>query len=115
MRAVVQRVSRASVSVGGETAGAIGRGFVVLLGVAQGDAPEDALSVAETDDNLGHAEEEGLDPVFHEFAIKRELVVLAADLNARLKLYPVDGGSWRHRFCVPDCAQKSVSWLLERD
>lgn len=79
------------------------------------DAPEDALSVAETDDNLGHAEEEGLDPEFHEFAIKHELVVLAAYLNARLKLHPVNGGSWRRRFCVPDCAQKSVYWLLERD
>ena len=37
MRAVVQRVSRASVRVGDETIGAIGRGFVVLTGFAPGD------------------------------------------------------------------------------
>ena len=41
MRAVCQRVSRAEVSVGGEWVGKIGRGLVVLLGVARADtAPE---------------------------------------------------------------------------
>jgi D-tyrosyl-tRNA(Tyr) deacylase len=42
MRAVVQRVSRARVSVDGETVGEIGRGFVVLLGVASVDSESDA-------------------------------------------------------------------------
>lgn len=42
MKALIQRVSRASVSVNGDTVGSIGRGLVVLLGVAQGDAKEDA-------------------------------------------------------------------------
>ncbi|MDR3228523.1 MAG: D-tyrosyl-tRNA(Tyr) deacylase, partial [Puniceicoccales bacterium] len=37
MRAVIQRVSRASVSVGGNVVGAIGRGLLVLLGVEAGD------------------------------------------------------------------------------
>jgi D-tyrosyl-tRNA(Tyr) deacylase len=37
MRAVVQRVSSASVTVEGETVAAIGRGLVVLLGVRRGD------------------------------------------------------------------------------
>jgi D-aminoacyl-tRNA deacylase len=37
MRALVQRVSRASVSVGGRVTGAIGPGLVVLLGVAHDD------------------------------------------------------------------------------
>jgi len=37
MRAVCQRVSRAEVRVAGETAGAIGAGLCVLLGVAAGD------------------------------------------------------------------------------
>ena len=37
MRACVQRVSEAAVTVDGETTGAIGRGFVVLLGVAADD------------------------------------------------------------------------------
>ena len=39
MRAVVQRVSRASVRVGGELTGEIGRGLLILLGVAGGDPP----------------------------------------------------------------------------
>ncbi len=47
MRAVVQRVSRAEVSVAGAVAGAIDLGLVVLLGVAEGDAPEDALYLAD--------------------------------------------------------------------
>ena len=42
MRAVVQRVSRAEVRVDGLPVGRIARGFVILLGVAQGDAAGDA-------------------------------------------------------------------------
>lgn len=42
MRAVVQCVSEASVTVEGETVGSIGRGFLVLLGVGQADADADA-------------------------------------------------------------------------
>ena len=42
MRAVVQRVTRASVAVGGAVAGAIERGFLVLVGVAADDAEHDA-------------------------------------------------------------------------
>lgn len=41
MRVVLQRVSRASVSVDGRTEGAIGRGHVVLVGVGEGDGPEE--------------------------------------------------------------------------
>lgn len=47
MRAVLQRVTRASVRVGGETAGEIGAGLVVLLGVARDDAEDDARYLAE--------------------------------------------------------------------
>lgn len=42
MRAVVQRVSESSVTVDGETVGAIGQGLLVLLGVGEGDSPGDA-------------------------------------------------------------------------
>ena len=42
MRALVQRVSSASVSVDGERLGSIGRGLVVLLGVRRGDDREAA-------------------------------------------------------------------------
>lgn len=41
MRAVLQRVSRAQVRVEGSTVGAIGSGYVALIGVERGDSEED--------------------------------------------------------------------------
>ena len=46
MRAVVQRVSRASVTVHGDVVGAIERGFAILLGVAHADGEEQARWMA---------------------------------------------------------------------
>jgi D-tyrosyl-tRNA(Tyr) deacylase len=47
MRAVLQRVTRASVRVAGETVGEIGGGLVVLLGVARDDRETDARYLVE--------------------------------------------------------------------
>ena len=47
MRAVVQRVSRASVRVGGRVVGEIGAGAVILLGVGRADTPESARALAQ--------------------------------------------------------------------
>jgi len=47
MRAVVQRVSQAAVSVSGETAGAIDRGLLVLLAIGRDDGPGDAAYVVD--------------------------------------------------------------------
>jgi D-aminoacyl-tRNA deacylase len=52
MRAVVQRVSRARVVVGGRTAGEIGPGLVVLLGVGLSDNPATASALARKIVNL---------------------------------------------------------------
>jgi D-tyrosyl-tRNA(Tyr) deacylase len=46
VRAVVQRVSSASVSVDGEGVASIGRGLLVLLGVRDGDGPLEADKIA---------------------------------------------------------------------
>ncbi|MEX2273423.1 MAG: D-aminoacyl-tRNA deacylase [Vicinamibacterales bacterium] len=46
MRAVVQRVTSASVHVGGRLTGAIDRGLLVLLGVGSQDGPDDVSYVA---------------------------------------------------------------------
>lgn len=46
MRAVVQRVGRAAVEVGGEEISRIGPGLLILLGVADGDTQEDVLWLA---------------------------------------------------------------------
>lgn len=47
MKAVVTRVSRASVTIDGKVNGAIGRGFLVLLGVGPEDTPWDAALLAD--------------------------------------------------------------------
>ena len=47
MKAVLQRVERASVKVDGEIVGACGAGLMILLGVAKGDTAEDARLLAE--------------------------------------------------------------------
>jgi len=45
--ALVQRVAEAKVTVGGETAGAIGRGILALIGVERGDGEAEAQRLAE--------------------------------------------------------------------
>ena len=47
MKVLVQRVSRGSVSIGGQTVGQIARGFVVLMGVRTGDTAADAEYLAQ--------------------------------------------------------------------
>jgi D-aminoacyl-tRNA deacylase len=59
MRAVVQRVSRASVKVGDEITGEIGRGLLVLLGVAREDTEADADYLAEKIAGLRIFEDDG--------------------------------------------------------
>jgi D-tyrosyl-tRNA(Tyr) deacylase len=52
MRAVLQRVSGATVDVDGACVGRIGRGWLILLGVAQGDDEHDATWMADKVLNL---------------------------------------------------------------
>ena len=52
MRAVVQRVTRASVTVGGEIIGAIGGGLVVLVGIARDDTKVEAAYLVDKISNL---------------------------------------------------------------
>lgn len=47
MRIVIQRVSRASVTIAGELHSSIGRGLMVLVGVEEGDSPADAQWLAD--------------------------------------------------------------------
>jgi D-tyrosyl-tRNA(Tyr) deacylase len=58
MRAVVQRVSRASVTVEGRVTGEIGNGLMILLGVGREDTPAVAASLAEKVANLRIFEDE---------------------------------------------------------
>ena len=52
MRALIQRVSKGSVTVNGETVSAIGTGYVILLGVGHGDGESQADWLAEKIANL---------------------------------------------------------------
>jgi D-aminoacyl-tRNA deacylase len=52
MRAVLQRVTRASVEVDGKCVGRIERGWLILLGVAQGDTDDDPAWIADKVLNL---------------------------------------------------------------
>ena len=52
MKALLQRVTRASVSVGCEVVGKIGQGLVVFIGVAHGDTERDANYLADKIANL---------------------------------------------------------------
>jgi D-tyrosyl-tRNA(Tyr) deacylase len=58
MRALLQRVSKASVSVDGQTISSIGKGLLILLGVGHGDGEEQAKFLAEKVANLRVFEDE---------------------------------------------------------
>lgn len=60
MKVLLQRVSAASVSVAGDLVGKIGRGLVVLVGVASGDTEKDAQYLAQKTASLRiFADDEG--------------------------------------------------------
>ncbi len=52
MRALLQRVTGASVTIGGETAGAIGPGFVILVGISRDDTEAEAAHIVDKAVNL---------------------------------------------------------------
>ena len=47
MKAIIQRVSGAAVAVDGKTVGEVSKGFLILLGVAQGDDEKEAQVLAD--------------------------------------------------------------------
>ena len=52
MRIVIQRVTEAAVAIGGEVHSAIGRGYMVLVGVREGDSEDDVRWLAQKTVNL---------------------------------------------------------------
>ena len=58
MRAVVTRVRSASVTIGGKVNGAIGQGYLILLGVGPNDTEETAVKLADKICNLRIFEDE---------------------------------------------------------
>lgn len=77
MRAVVQRVTRAKVTVDGETTGEIGRGLAVLLGIGQEDNERDIGYLSEKIINLRIFEDENGKMNISLPDIKGELLVVS--------------------------------------
>jgi len=77
VKALLQRVTGASVSVGGEVVGRIGQGLVVFVGVANGDTEKDADYLVQRTVNLRiFADEEGKFNL-SALEIKGELLVIS--------------------------------------
>jgi D-tyrosyl-tRNA(Tyr) deacylase len=93
LRAVIQRVTRASVTVDGRVAGEIGAGLLILLGVCRMDNPESASYLAEKIANLR---------IFSDEAGKMNLSVLdaggAALVVSQFTLYGDTRGGRRPSF-----------------
>lgn len=77
MKALVQRVTRASVSVNGEVVGEIGHGLVVLVGVARGDTEKDAVYLAEKIANLRIFADEASKFNLSALEIKAEVLIIS--------------------------------------
>lgn len=58
MRAIIQRVSKASVSIEGRLVGSIGKGIVILLGIAKGDTEKNVDVLSEKCSTLRIFEDE---------------------------------------------------------
>ena len=77
MKALLQRVTEASVSVSGEEVGRIGQGLVVFVGVAKGDTEKDAQYLAQKIVNLRLFSDEGGRFNLSALDIKGELLVVS--------------------------------------
>lgn len=77
MRAVIQRVSRAKVSVDGETTGEIKKGILILLGVSREDSEKEAVYLLEKTLNLRIFEDEAGKMNLTLLDVKGELLVVS--------------------------------------
>ena len=77
MRAVIQRVSRAKVSVDDETTGEIGKGILILLGVSRDDSEREAVYLLEKTLNLRIFEDDAGKMNLSLLDIKGDLLVVS--------------------------------------
>jgi len=76
MRALLQRVSKASVTVDGQTISKIGKGLLILLGIGQGDGEEQAKFLAEKIANLRVFEDDQAKTNLSILDVKGETIVV---------------------------------------
>lgn len=103
MRAVVTRVTSASVTIGGETVGQIGRGFLILLGIGPRDTEADTVRLADRVVGLRVFEDENEKMNLNLAAVNGELLVVSqftlyADCKSRR---PSFSGAARPETAIP--------------
>jgi D-aminoacyl-tRNA deacylase len=77
MKALVQRVSHASVAISGEKIAAIGKGLAVLVGAASGDTVRDVEYLAEKTANLRIFEDDGGKLNLSSLEVSSEILVVS--------------------------------------
>lgn len=111
MRALLQRVSRASVTVEGEIISSIGKGLLILLGVGHGDGEEQAKFIAEKIANLRVFEDEQGKTNLSIQDVKGEAIVVS-----QFTLYADTRKGRRPSFidaALPDVAEPLVNRVVE--
>jgi len=111
MRALIQRVSKASVTVNGQTISSIGKGLLILLGVGHGDGEEQAAFLAEKTANLRIFEDEQSKSNLSILDVKGEAIVVS-----QFTLYADTRKGRRPSFldaALPDVAEPLVNRFAE--
>ena len=114
MRAVLTRVRSASVTIAGETVGAIGRGYLILLAVGPGDTPEICRYLAEKALSLRLFEDEngkmnlGLDQVEGSVLVVSQFTLYGNCRKGRRPSFTgaadPELGNWLYEQFLSDCA-----------
>lgn len=111
MRAIIQRVSEASVTVEGQIISSIGKGLLILLGVGHGDTEEQTTFLAEKVSNLRIFEDEHGKTNLSILDVKGETIVVS-----QFTLYADTRKGRRPSFidaALPDVAEPLVNRFAE--